>query len=140
MEQVGQTPTNERAARYRAKYPERVKEAQRRYRDKHRKRLDGRRRCLEFIELDTGCYVCVSHKTNPDGYLRWNTGNGNKLEMFHRIIWKMHKGPIPEGYEIDHLCHNRACLNVDHMECIDGSEHAIKSNKERWVRDDFQKH
>lgn len=60
--------------------------------------------------------------------------------MFHRIIWKMHKGSIPEGHEINHLCHNRACSNVDHMECIEGTEHAIKSNQERWIRDDYQKH
>lgn len=89
-------------------------------------------RPLKFIELDTGCYVCISHKTNQDGYFQFY-GRRNKLEQFHRIIWEIHRGPITEGYEINHLCHNRACQNVDHMECITSSEHKAKTSKERYM-------
>lgn len=53
--------------------------------------------------------------------------------MFHRFIWRVRKGPIPDGYEINHLCGNRACSNVEHLECICGTEHAIKTNKERYA-------
>ena len=93
---------------------------------------DGRKRSLRFVELDTGCYVCVSHKTNHDGYLRMNIGNRN-LKMFHRIMWKMHRGSIPADYEINHLCGNRACQNIDHMECIPGKEHAVLTNQTRYL-------
>lgn len=70
-------------------------------------------------------------KLNQDGYFRkrW----GHTAEMFHRFIWRARKGEIPEGYEINHLCKNRACQNVEHMECIHGREHAIKTNQERYA-------
>jgi hypothetical protein len=86
---------------------------------------------LVFVTLDNGCYVPLSHKLNADGYFRkrW----GNELEMFHRFIWKAHYGEIPEGYEINHLCGCRSCCNVKHLECIPGKEHAVKTNKERYV-------
>jgi hypothetical protein len=68
-------------------------------------------------------------KLNVDGYFRkrWHP----EMEMFHRFMWRAHKGPIPEGHEINHLCGNRACQNVNHMECIDGLEHAVKTNRDR---------
>ncbi len=93
-------------------------------------------RPLKFIELDTGCYVCVSHKQNADGYFRKAWGNqrsgDKKIEMFHRVLWEAKVGEIPDGYEINHKCGNRACQNVEHMECIPGEDHAILTNKERY--------
>lgn len=85
---------------------------------------------LVFVTTEDGCYIPLSHKLNQDGYFRkrW----GDTLEMFHRFIWRARKGEIPEGYEINHLCGNRACQNIEHLECISGHEHAIKTNKERY--------
>lgn len=27
-------------------------------------------------------------------------------------------GPIPEGMQVDHLCHNKACANPQHLEVV----------------------
>lgn len=90
---------------------------------------------LRFHKMPTGCVVCVSHKRNHDGYFRYSIGSSRKGEkkcfMFHRWVWERHRGPIPEGYEIDHLCLNRGCCNVEHLQCIPKREHIIKTNKER---------
>jgi HNH endonuclease len=88
-------------------------------------------RAIQFVELDTGCYVPLNFKLNSDGYFRkrWSS---TEIEMFHRFIFKARGGEIPDGYEINHICRNRACQNITHFECIPGSEHAIKTNKQRY--------
>lgn len=58
-----------------------------------------------------------------------------QLVMRHRWFWELQKGPIPEGFEINHLCKNRRCCNVAHLECIPGEEHASKGNRERYLKD-----
>lgn len=90
-------------------------------------------RPIRFVKNDDGCYLPLSHKLNKDGYFRKRWGSDGQVEMFHRFIWRAHNGEIPEGYEINHLCGCRACSNVEHLECIPGTEHTIKTNRERYV-------
>ena len=33
----------------------------------------------------------------------------------HRYAWEEAYGPIPDGMMIDHICHNRTCVDVDHL-------------------------
>ncbi len=35
--------------------------------------------------------------------------------MAHRLAYEFTHGPIPEGQEIRHQCHNRVCCNPEHM-------------------------
>lgn len=95
----------------------------------------GKVETLRFHKMPTGCVVCVSHKRNLDGYFRYTIGSsrkaGRKMFMFHRWVWEQQVGPIPEGYEINHKCFNRGCCNVEHLECIDGTEHTVLTNRTR---------
>lgn len=59
---------------------------------------------------------CVNHP----GY-REKRGYGvqevhGKPVKAHRVAWERVHGPIPVGLQIDHLCRNPACVNVDHLE------------------------
>lgn len=51
--------------------------------------------------------------TNEKGYgsLRAN----GPMVLAHRFAWELSNGPIPDGLVVDHICHNRACVNVDHL-------------------------
>ena len=51
--------------------------------------------------------------------------------MFHRFVWENKHGPIPKGYSVNHKCKNRGCQNVDHMELLTLSEHAVETNLNR---------
>jgi HNH endonuclease len=81
------------------------------------------------VEKDGDCLVFVGHR-NHDGYgrLRYH----GKLVMAHRLAWAIIRGPIPTGYEIDHICKNRACVNILHLQSITGHQHTVQSNQERW--------
>lgn len=63
-------------------------------------------------EWQGDCLVWVGPR-NPDGYgsIRVNgVGVGA-----HRHAWERENGPIPEDRVIDHICWNRACVNVKHL-------------------------
>jgi hypothetical protein len=36
----------------------------------------------------------------------------------HRVSYELFVEPIPEGFEIEHLCRNRACVRPDHLEAV----------------------
>jgi hypothetical protein len=42
----------------------------------------------------------------------------------HRAVYIRAVGPIPVGLEIDHLCRNRSCVNVEHMELVTHAENS----------------
>lgn len=92
---------------------------------------------LKLKRLENGCIIPTSHKLNKDGYFRYHrpelTKGRKPLVMFHRLVWEKSYGKIPEGYEIDHICRNRACCNIKHLQMLEGSDHAIKGNKIRYT-------
>jgi hypothetical protein len=45
----------------------------------------------------------------------------------HRLAWTKARGPIPDGLELDHLCRNRRCVNVDHLEPVTSRENDRRS-------------
>lgn len=45
----------------------------------------------------------------------------------HRLSFHVHRGPIPAGLHIDHLCRNRACCNPDHLEAVSQHENNRRS-------------
>lgn len=88
-------------------------------------------RPMFFVTLETGCMVCLSHLLNADGYLR-KRWPGGLFEMFHRTIFRAHKGEIPEGHEVDHMCKVRACCNPDHLQALPRTDHLVETNQSRY--------
>ena len=61
-----------------------------------------------------------SGRNGSHGYKEvWKDG---RLQKEHRWVWEHRRGIIPAGMVIDHLCRNRACVNVDHLEVVTHAE------------------
>jgi hypothetical protein len=52
-------------------------------------------------------------KINESGY-----GVLDRGQFAHRISFLIHNGRIPDGFEIDHLCRNKKCVNPHHLEAV----------------------
>ena len=83
----------------------------------------------------------MSRITVVDGCWEWGAGkqsrgygmcwNGEKAVLAHRFSFEVHKGEIPEGLVIDHLCRNRSCVNPDHLEAVSQRENVRRGNSPR---------
>src|SRR4051812_21072155 len=60
------------------------------------------------------------------GYGRFYLRGG--LAAAHRFSYQTFVGPIPEGLEIDHLCHNRGCVNPQHLDVVTRRENIKRSD------------
>lgn len=54
---------------------------------------------------------------------------GGRSQLAHRLAWEDQRGPIPDDMEIDHLCRNRACVNVDHLELVTNRENTRRARR-----------
>lgn len=85
-------------------------------------------RCVEIPEGEehAGCWMWMwMGRVEANGYARIGfyegggraaPGRGAKNKEVHRVAYETFTGKaIPEGYDIDHICHFRICINPAHL-------------------------
>lgn len=71
-------------------------------------------------EPNSGCWLFLGHVKRSTGYgvlLR-----DRKWKLAHRYVFELHRGPIPVGLTLDHLCRVRSCVNPAHLEPVTRGE------------------
>jgi len=59
------------------------------------------------------------------GVVRLKRENGRQpRKPAHRVAYEMLVGPIPEGLVMDHTCHNKACVNPDHLRPVTNKQNS----------------
>ena len=79
---------------------------------------------------DSACWEWQGSKSK-DGYgqfiLSARRGEPRVRISPYRFVWEYFHGPMPEGFEPDHLCNNRACCNPAHIEPVTHAENQRRS-------------
>jgi hypothetical protein len=86
--------------------------------------LDGRRedadwftsvRIVNNVDIDAnGCWNWRRSLTVGYGRIRV----AGRLDLCHRVTYRLWVGDLIDGMQIDHLCFNRACCNPAHLEQV----------------------
>jgi hypothetical protein len=71
------------------------------------------------VEKTEGCWNWTAHR-DTHGYGRFGLGGRQDGVVFaHRYAWSLENGPIPAGVDLDHICHNHACVRPEHLRSVD---------------------
>lgn len=115
---------------------------------------------MDLEALRAGNYISAMNKETFWRSLEWGKAPEHNPKMGRCLVWKKAKsrsgygvvfvdrvqyrahrfayidrvGPIPEGMCIDHLCRNRACCNVKHMDVTTPAENTRRCASYRKMR------
>lgn len=81
-----------------------------------------------------GKFIECKQSKLKSGYLIVNRG---KRLYSHRLIWETLKGPIPNGYEIDHINTVRDDNRLENLRCVTKSQNMLNpiTNKRKTTSD-----
>lgn len=97
------------------------------------------------IDPISGCWSWTGALNNR-GYAVVADGKGGSM-LGHRAAWEERNGPIPDGAQIDHVCHNadrdcpggatckhRHCINPAHLEAVTQATNTRRAIRSRHPR------
>ena len=65
------------------------------------------------VHCSNGCIITTWKKTQRGGHTLVKIQGKQKLA--HRLAWQEFRGIIPTGLQVNHLCNNSKCINVEHL-------------------------
>jgi hypothetical protein len=80
------------------------------------------------IDPTTSCWIW-QRSTSLNGY--GQLFHEGRTQRAHRVFYQLHVGPIPDGYQLDHTCSNRLCVNFEHLEPVTPLENSRRSKQKR---------
>jgi hypothetical protein len=106
-------------------------------------RGDDRRRLMMQVEVTAdGCWLWKG-ALNRDGYGKTSVRREGRTHALgaHLLSFEVFVGPVPDGLQLDHLCHthasgcaggrtclHRRCINPKHLEPVTGRENVLRSS------------
>ena len=80
---------------------------------------------IGYVIQENGCWDWVGAKRS--------TGYGcvfdrvlRKMRQAHHVLFEAHRGPLPVGLQLDHLCRNTICVNPWHLEPVTNRENVLR--------------
>lgn len=86
-------------------------------------RIDPMTRMLKYlrVDLETNCWHFTA-QISASGYGKIFIEPGH-FEPAHRLVYERVRGPVPQGHELHHRCHNKTCVNPWHLVTMSKADH-----------------
>lgn len=91
--------------------------------------LTPEQRFWSKVDKSGDCWIWTASK-RANGYGQFMVSHRNVTA--HSFSYQLHNGPAPTGFDIDHACRNRACVNPAHLRLTTRKQNMENSNG--WAR------
>lgn len=81
------------------------------------------------VARSDGCWLWTGSTASQGRYGRF--GAGGRVLPAHRFAYELLVGPIPDGYDIDHLCRTTLCVRPDHLEAVTHHENVMRGTSKQ---------
>ncbi|MDP2659429.1 MAG: HNH endonuclease [Dehalococcoidia bacterium] len=82
-------------------------------------------RAFRHVIISNGCWDW--NGALSAGYANLNLGKG-RYKLVHILFYEHFVGEVPDGHELDHLCHQAECVNPWHQEPVPHRENFLRGN------------
>lgn len=80
---------------------------------------------------ETGCIEWQGSLSKGYGSISWR----GRHWRCHIALWVVEHGPLPEGdWTLDHLCYNRRCVNLEHLEPVTRAENTMRAMLRKYAK------
>lgn len=90
-------------------------------------------RFFSYVLIGDGCWTWLGKRQGENyGAFSFAEGehpDGLRTMYAHRYLYELFVGPIPDGYQVDHLCHNPTCCNPEHLDAVPQRENLRRRHK-----------
>jgi hypothetical protein len=78
----------------------------------------------KFLIAPSGCWIWMG-STTAEGYGRFSIDR--KGMYAHRASHELFVGPVPDGFQVDHLCRRTRCVNPMHLQAVPPRVNLLRS-------------
>lgn len=90
------------------------------------------------INDSNGCWEWVA-SIRPNGYGQFYSEHLKYSDCAHRWAFHFFNKPIPLGFQIDHVCGNKKCVNPHHLRMCTPRENTLAEHSLTPARINFEK-
>ncbi|MEV4837787.1 HNH endonuclease signature motif containing protein [Nonomuraea sp. NPDC049486] len=87
---------------------------------------DEKRFFSKVLKTET-CWVWQAKTRTRGGYPLFSVAR--RWKMASRVAYEWFVGPIPDDFQIDHLCRNITCVRPDHLEAVTQAENRRRQSE-----------